>query len=95
MIVILSPIANENIKGVNAAVNNLNLKIYSDVMRDIAISQKVGFVDLFSVTEKAMKSKNNDFFYPQRSPKQSSLKSNHLFFLSCGSFIKQQEIWQP
>ena len=63
MIVILSPIANENIKGVNAAVNNLNLKIYSDVMRDVAISQKVGFVDLFSVTEKAMKSQSNDFTF--------------------------------
>ena len=63
MIVMLSPIANENIKGVNAAVNNSNLKIYSDVMRDIADSQKVGFVDLFSITEKAMRSQSYDLTF--------------------------------
>jgi len=63
MIVMLSPIANENIKGVNAAVNNSNLKIYSDVMRDIAGSQKVGFVDLFSATEKAMRSESYDLTF--------------------------------
>jgi plastocyanin len=63
MIVMLSPIANENIKGVNAAVNNSNIKIYSDVMRDIAERQKVGFVDLFSLTAKEMRSQNYDLTF--------------------------------
>lgn len=60
IIILLSPIANENIKGVNAAVNNSNLKLYSDAMRDIAGMHQVGFVDLFSETEKAMKFTRHD-----------------------------------
>jgi len=63
MIILLSPIANENIKGVNAADNNANIKLYSDVMRDIAEKQKVGFVDLFSVTEKEMRSQDHDLTF--------------------------------
>ena len=50
-IVLLSPTANENVEGVKAAdLNNANIKIYSDVIRDVAASQQIGFVDLFTMT---------------------------------------------
>ena len=59
-LVLLSPIANENTEGVSAAVNNTNLRLYTDAMRKIAANQQIGFVDLFSVTEKAMAAPQHD-----------------------------------
>jgi plastocyanin len=53
-LILLSPIANENVEGVNAAANNTNIRLYTEAMRKVAAVKQVGFVDLFSVTEKAM-----------------------------------------
>ncbi|MCH2379785.1 MAG: GDSL-type esterase/lipase family protein, partial [Pedosphaera sp.] len=60
-IVLVSPIANENVKGVAAADrNNKNLAAYTKVMREVAAAQKVGFADVFAPTEKAMASGGSD-----------------------------------
>ncbi|MBN38780.1 MAG: hypothetical protein CMI29_09990 [Opitutae bacterium] len=60
-IVLISPIANENVKGVDAGeMNNGNIKGYLKVMKEIAAKQKVGFVDAFTATEAAMASPGND-----------------------------------
>jgi lysophospholipase L1-like esterase len=56
-VVIVSPIANENVPGVAAAdLNNERIKLYADVMRDIAKQHQVGFVDVFSDTWEALRS---------------------------------------
>ena len=60
-IVLLSPIANENIQGVPAAdLNNANLEIYAQAVKQIASSQSVGFVDVYEPTANLMKSPGND-----------------------------------
>ncbi|MEL6110748.1 MAG: SGNH/GDSL hydrolase family protein, partial [Planctomycetota bacterium] len=59
-IVLLSPIANEDISGVAAATNNSNLKSYSDALRTIAGEQSVGFIDLYTPSLEAMKSPGDD-----------------------------------
>ncbi len=60
-IILVSPIANENVKGVAAADrNNKNLAAYTKVMREVAAAQKVGFADVFAPTEKAMSSGGSD-----------------------------------
>ncbi len=60
-IVLLSPIANEDVEGVAAGdLNNANLKVYSEAIRVIAAEQKVGFVDLFTPTRAAMADSTND-----------------------------------
>jgi len=60
-VVLISPIANENVKGVAAADrNNDNIKAYMEVMKAVAAEQKVGFVDAFTATKKAMASPGND-----------------------------------
>ncbi|MEC9094126.1 MAG: GDSL-type esterase/lipase family protein, partial [Planctomycetota bacterium] len=54
-IVLISPIANENIRGINAAdLNNKRIKQYSEAIRSVSQNQGVGFVDVFSGTQKAM-----------------------------------------
>jgi putative heme-binding domain-containing protein len=60
-IVLISPVANENIKGVAAAdLNNANIKAYADVIRQVAAQQKVGFVDVFTATKAAAASPGQD-----------------------------------
>jgi len=60
-IVLVSPIANENVEGVAAADrNNANIQVYLKVMKEVAAEQKVGFVDAFTATEKAMVSPGSD-----------------------------------
>lgn len=50
-IVLLSPIANENLPGVPAADrNNARLKQYTEAMRAVAEEANVAFVDLFALT---------------------------------------------
>lgn len=50
-VVLLSPIANENVPGVAAAdLNNQRLAAYTSAMKEVADSEKVGFVDLFHAT---------------------------------------------
>lgn len=65
-IVLVSPVANENItpptSGLREAgstipaadLNNANLRAYTDVMREVAAEQQVGFVDVFTPTAEAM-----------------------------------------
>ena len=54
-VVLISPIANENVKGVDAADrNNANIRAYLKVMKEVAVGQQVGFVDAFTATEKAL-----------------------------------------
>jgi glucose/arabinose dehydrogenase len=60
-IVLLSPIANENIHGVPAAdMNNERLAAYSGVVREVASELEVGFIDLYGPTLEAMKSPGSD-----------------------------------
>ncbi len=60
-VVLISPIANENVKGAAAADrNNANVQAYLKVMEKVAAEQKVGFVDAFTATEKAMASPGTD-----------------------------------
>ena len=60
-IVLLSPIANEDIDRVAAgAMNNPQLALYTEAMREVAALQKVGFADVFTATRTAMDSPDVD-----------------------------------
>ena len=60
-IVLVSPIANENIPGVNAAdLNNGRIQKYIGVMREVAAQQQVGFADVFPATNEALRSPGSD-----------------------------------
>ena len=60
-VILVSPTANENIKGVFAAsMNNRNIKLYVDAMRDIAASENVAFADVFEDTRAAMEPADSD-----------------------------------
>jgi len=60
-IVLLSPTANENTAHVLAAtLNNDQLRKYSQAIQKIAVELNVGFVDLFTPTEKAMGNTTTD-----------------------------------
>jgi hypothetical protein len=59
--VLVSPIANENIAGVDAAdQNNDNIRKYAAGMREVAREQRVGFVDVFTPTHEALRSPGSD-----------------------------------
>ncbi|RMF42792.1 MAG: hypothetical protein D6753_06665 [Planctomycetota bacterium] len=48
-VVLVSPIANENVPGVSAAdQNNNRLRLYVEVMRQVAEQEEIGFIDMFS-----------------------------------------------
>jgi putative heme-binding domain-containing protein len=54
-IVLVSPIANENVAGVPAAdLNNARIRKYVDAMADVAREQQVGFVNVFDPSLAAM-----------------------------------------
>jgi putative heme-binding domain-containing protein len=60
-IVLVSPIANENVAGVAAADrNNATIKRYVGAMRDVAREQRVGFADVYTATEEAMRDPGSD-----------------------------------
>lgn len=60
-LILLSPIANERVDGVDAAaLNNGNLKVYTETMRRVAAELEVGFIDVFHPTLKAMDSPGTD-----------------------------------
>ncbi len=60
-VILVSPTANENIKGVFAAsMNNANIKLYVDAMREVAASESVAFADVFEDTLTAMEPKDSD-----------------------------------
>ena len=63
-IVLVSPIANENVKGVPAAdKNNARIKLYVEAMRLVAKEQQVGFVDAFDATRAAMSKPQADLTF--------------------------------
>ncbi len=60
-VVLISPVACENVSRVNAADrNNEQLQLYITVMREVAAEQGAGFVDVFEQTELAMRSPGSD-----------------------------------
>ncbi len=60
-IVLISPIANENIEGVAAAdLNNARLELYTAVMRDVAREQRIGFASVFNDTQRELQSPGSD-----------------------------------
>jgi lysophospholipase L1-like esterase len=60
-IVLVSPIANENIEHVPAAdLNNDRIRQYTEVMREVAREQRVRFIDVFAPTAEAMRSPGSD-----------------------------------
>ena len=61
LVVLVSPIANENVIGVSAAkLNNSNIKAYCNSMKEVADKQKVGFVNVFDGTAIEMVLKQAD-----------------------------------
>jgi lysophospholipase L1-like esterase len=60
-VVLVSPIANENIPGVAAAdLNNERIQKYAAAMQQVAREQKVGFIDVFQPTHEALRSPGSD-----------------------------------
>ncbi|QDU76743.1 Auracyanin-A precursor [Bremerella volcania] len=60
-IVLVSPIANENLDNIPAAsLNNANIQLYVDVMREVAAEQKVAFANVFPTTAAEMDSPGTD-----------------------------------
>ena len=56
-IVMVSPIANENVEGVDAgAMNNKRLLAYTSALRDICAKEEVGFIDCYTPISKSMES---------------------------------------
>ena len=54
-IVLLSPTANEDLPAIPAAsMNNANLRLYTEVMREVAEEQRIGFIDVYHQTEALM-----------------------------------------
>ena len=54
-IVLISPAANEDARGVNAAgLNNKRLALYTKAMADVAAAMNIGFADVFLATKSAM-----------------------------------------
>jgi azurin len=55
-VILVSPIANENIKGVDAGnLNNRQLLAYTNAMQKICAMEEVGFIDCFIPISKSMK----------------------------------------
>jgi len=88
-IVLISPIANENVKGVPAAdLNNANIKLYVNAMREVASNTGVGFVDVFESSARLMASPGTDM----------TINGSHLNEAGYEAFAKmvfQQVIGQP
>ena len=60
-VVIISPIPNENVAGVNAAsMNNANLETYTGLMEKVAKAEKVGFVNCFQYLLSRIEDLNDD-----------------------------------
>jgi putative heme-binding domain-containing protein len=60
-LVLIAPIANENVASVSAAdMNNARLEKYIAAMEGVAVEQKIGFANLFESTRQAMSSPGED-----------------------------------
>ena len=53
-IILVSPIANEDIEGVPASKNNKNIRLYAEAVKRVAIKTRVGFVDVYKATAEVM-----------------------------------------
>ncbi len=63
-IVLVSPIANENVSGVAAADrNNVLLADYTRAIQEVAKAQKVGFANVFDATKAAMQDAKTDLTF--------------------------------
>ena len=63
-VILLSPIANENVPGVNAAtLNNANIKMYAEAIRAVAAEQNVGFGDVYSDSLDGMNDQNSQWTF--------------------------------
>ncbi len=63
-VILLSPIANERVEGVDAAaLNNSNLEVYTEIMRSVAADLGIGFIDVFHPTGEVMASPGNDLTF--------------------------------
>ena len=63
-LVLVSPVANENVEGVAAAdLNNGRLDAYTRAMEEVAREEKVGFIDVFSATRHAMDDPSTDLTF--------------------------------
>ncbi len=84
-IVLVSPIANENVKGVPAAdLNNKRLEMYVEAMQAVAKEQQVGFADVFHGTREAMSDpKTNLTFNGCHLTKKGYSKFSELLFREC------------
>jgi len=60
-VVLLSPIANENVAGVRAADrNNARIEAYAGIIKEVAKAQQVGFVDVYGATHAALSDAGTD-----------------------------------
>ncbi|MBT3539792.1 MAG: hypothetical protein HN489_01525, partial [Opitutae bacterium] len=79
LLVVVSPIANENVDGVSAAnLNNDNIMAYCKSMKKVADKQKVGFVNVFGGTASEMLLKQNEL----------TINGAHLNALGYSKFAK-------
>ena len=63
-IVLVSPIANENVDGVPAAdLNNDRLAKYAQAIAEVAATEEVGYANVFDVTKAAMANENIDLTF--------------------------------
>ncbi|MDG1894975.1 MAG: ThuA domain-containing protein [Fuerstiella sp.] len=82
-IVLISPIASENIQGVAAgSLNNHRIQMYVDAMRDIAAEQGVAFANVFDDTLRAMK------------PSQTDLTLNGVHLLDSGYEVFARSLYR-
>ena len=60
-IVLVSPVANENVRAVAAADrNNESIRLYAGIIEKVAAEQQVGFANVFDATAAAMQSPGDD-----------------------------------
>lgn len=79
-IVLISPIANEDLPRIPAAtLNNENIELYAQAMREVAAEQQVGFVDVYTPMLKAMQRPGDDL----------TINGIHLTERGYGEFAKQ------
>ena len=63
-VILVSPTANENVKGVDGAdLNNARIESYVAAMEEVAQLEAVGFVNVFDETKKAMASPESDLTF--------------------------------
>ncbi len=63
-LVLVSPVANENVEGVkDADLNNPQLAAYTKAMEEVADAENVGSVDVFSATHHAMSDPKTDLTF--------------------------------